>query len=192
MIFKKFTRLLLQQSFGGGNTGRITPSKSKNDHTANEFVSFARFIEDSVHAYSPLDFKINGSQALVPPFINGRFISVSPEHSLCRAGGDGGGSGVASYGVGRRGQLGNGSRMDCDAPRLLTGGLGYGIKIVQISAGGGLVRVAHSLLLTSMGKVLSFGTGARFFPFFMLLSYEPPPSFALHSLKLPFQVSMVH
>lgn len=39
------------------------------------------------------------------------------------------------------------------------GGLGYGIRIVQVSAGGGLVRVAHSLLLTSTGRVLSFGTG---------------------------------
>lgn len=37
------------------------------------------------------------------------------------------------------------------------GGIGYGIRIVQVSAGGGLVRVAHSLLLTSTGKVLSFG-----------------------------------
>ena len=39
------------------------------------------------------------------------------------------------------------------------GGIGYGIRIVQCSAGGGLVRVAHSLLLTSTGRVLSFGTG---------------------------------
>ena len=41
---------------------------------------------------------------------------------------------------------------------MLLGGLGYGIRIVQVSAGGGLVRVAHSLLLTSTGGVLSFGT----------------------------------
>jgi alpha-tubulin suppressor-like RCC1 family protein len=31
------------------------------------------------------------------------------------------------------------------------------VRIVQVSAGGGLVRVAHSLLLTSTGRVLSFG-----------------------------------
>lgn len=46
------------------------------------------------------------------------------------------------------------------SPKRLLGGIGYGgIRIVQVSAGGGLVRVAHSLLLTSSGKVLSFGSG---------------------------------
>jgi len=42
---------------------------------------------------------------------------------------------------------------------MLRGGIGYKIRIVQVAAGGGLVRVAHSLLLTSTGRVLSFGTG---------------------------------
>ncbi len=42
---------------------------------------------------------------------------------------------------------------------MLLGGIGYGIRIVQVSAGGGLVRVAHSLLLTETGRVMSFGTG---------------------------------
>lgn len=78
-------------------------------------------------------------------------------------GGDGcksgaGGSGCASWGVGKRGQLGHGKRKDEDKPRMLLGGIGYGIRVVQVSAGGGLVRVAHSLLLTSTGQVLSFGT----------------------------------
>lgn len=95
--------------------------------------------------------------------MNGRFASVSPEHSLCRVGGDGiksgaGGSGCASWGVGKRGQLGHGKRKDEGKPRMLLGGIGYGIRVVQVSAGGGLVRVAHSLLLTSTGRVLSFGT----------------------------------
>lgn len=58
---------------------------------------------------------------------------------------------------GKRGQLGHGKRKDESKPRLLLGGIGYGIRIVQVSAGGGLVRVAHSLLLTSTGQVLSFG-----------------------------------
>lgn len=58
---------------------------------------------------------------------------------------------------GKRGQLGHGKRNDESKPRLLLGGIGYGIRIVQVSAGGGLVRVAHSLLLTSTGQVLSFG-----------------------------------
>lgn len=58
-----------------------------------------------------------------------------------------------------RGQLGHGKRVDEEKPRMLLGGIGYGIRVVQVSAGGGLVRVAHSLLLTSSGRVMSFGTG---------------------------------
>jgi len=69
------------------------------------------------------------------------------------------GTDLASWGVGKRGQLGHGRREDEKFPRPLVGGIGYGIRIVQVAAGGGLVRVAHSLLLTSNGKVLSFGTG---------------------------------
>lgn len=101
---------------------------------------------------------------MLPPFVHGRFVSVSPEHTVCRVGGDGekcgaGGSGVAAWGVGKRGQLGNGKRQDEKLPKRLMYGLGYGIRIVQVSAGGGLVRVAHTLLLTSTGRVLSFGSG---------------------------------
>ena len=66
---------------------------------------------------------------------------------------------VAAWGVGKRGQCGHGKREDQKNPKLIVGGIGYGIRIVQVAAGGGLVRVAHSLLLTSNGKVLSFGTG---------------------------------
>jgi hypothetical protein len=80
---------------------------------------------------------------------------------LLRMGGGGssgpGGSGVSSWGVGKRGQLGHGKRDDVELPRLLSGRIGWGVRIVQVSAGGGLVRVAHSLLLTSTGRVLSFG-----------------------------------
>ena len=65
-----------------------------------------------------------------------RFASVSPEHTLCRVGGGeksgGGGSGVASFGVGKRGQLGHGKRVDEKKPRMLLGGIGYGIRIVQV------------------------------------------------------------
>ena len=56
-------------------------------------------------------------------------------------------------------KLGHGKRQDERYPRRLLGGIGYGIRIVQCSAGGGLVRIAHSLLLTNTGRVLSFGTG---------------------------------
>jgi alpha-tubulin suppressor-like RCC1 family protein len=41
---------------------------------------------------------------------------------------------------------------------MLLGKIGWGVRIVQVAAGGGLVRDAHSLLLTSMGRVLSFGS----------------------------------
>lgn len=91
-------------------------------------------------------------------------------------------------GIGKRGQLGHGTRDDISHPkRLLYSGhnnninndngntkqqhnnatniilykpFGYNkIRIVQVSAGGGLVRIAHTLLLTNYGKVLSFGVG---------------------------------
>jgi len=98
----------------------------------------------------------------LPPKVNGKFVSASPEHTVCRLGGGdsagAGGSGVCSWGVGKRGQLGHGKRLDEKKPRPLIGGIGYRIRIVQVSAGGGLVRVAHTLLLTSTGRVLSFGT----------------------------------
>ncbi len=66
--------------------------------------------------------------------------------------------GIAAWGVGARGQLGQGKRVDEAEPRLMLGKIGWGVRIVQVAAGGGLVRVAHSLLLTSTGRVLSFGT----------------------------------
>jgi hypothetical protein len=176
---------ILQQSYGGGNTGRINGNKGKkyNPLYVNEFVSYARFLEEAVCGYATLSPSSSSERrplprnnndnissdvhrplVLLPPFCNGRFVSVSPEHSLTRIGGGGtasgaGGSGVASWGVGKRGQLGHGKRKDESQPKLLLGGIGYGIRIVQVSAGGGLVRVAHSLLLTSNGRVLSFGTG---------------------------------
>jgi len=168
-------RRALEQSHGGGETGRVRPTGKYARSVTNEFVAYARFIEQAVTGYSHLDTgsssnssssssSNSASLVMLPRHVQGRFASVSPEHSLCRVGGDGhhtgaGGSGVASWGVGKRGQLGHGKRRDERLPVRLLGGLGYGIRIVQVSAGGGLVRVAHSLLLTSTGRVLSFGTG---------------------------------
>jgi hypothetical protein len=162
-------REAIEQSLSaGGDTGRIVPKKATKftKATCNEFISYARFLEQAVTGYGYLDTgaRSSSSQIMLPRHVNGRFASVSPEHSLCRVSGDGlqtgaGGSGVASWGVGKRGQLGHGKRQDEREPRMLLSGLGYGIRIVQVSAGGGLVRVAHSLLLTSTGRVLSFGTG---------------------------------
>lgn len=155
--------LLIEQSYGGGDTGRIKPRGKFAKKGSNEFISYSRFVEEAVSGYGALSTGRAADPVMLPNYVEGRFCSVSPEHSLCRRGGDGqksgGGSGVASWGVGKRGQLGNGKREDERIPSMLLGGVGYGIRIVQVSAGGGLVRVAHTLLLTATGKVLSFGTG---------------------------------
>jgi hypothetical protein len=163
-------RDLLEWSLGiiDDDTGRLRTKKSKrkgDDCGADEYVAYARFLESAVLGYETQDF--GGREATVlPSCVNGRFVSVSPEHSLCRVGGGGdksgaGGSGVSSWGVGARGQLGHGKQEDKREPTRLMMGIGYGIRIVQVSAGGGLVRVAHSLLLTSTGRVLSFGCASH-------------------------------
>lgn len=152
---------------GSGDTGRLITKKSKEGTKkgtgdADEYIAYARFLEEAVQGHAIQTFA-GANPSIMPGVVNGRFASASPEHSLCRVGGDGsksgaGGSGVASWGIGTKGQLGHGKRRSEIKPKMLLGGIGYGIRIVQVSAGGGLVRVAHSLLLTSRGKVLSFGT----------------------------------
>ncbi|KAL3916238.1 MAG: hypothetical protein SGILL_005269 [Bacillariaceae sp.] len=155
-------RMVVEESFGGGDTGRLVAKGKARKEFSSEFVSYARFLQEAVCGYSTQSY---GGKAptLLPRFVNGRFASVSPEHTACRVGGGGivgaGGSGVATWGVGKRGQLGHGKRQDEPSSKMLLGGIGYGIRIVQVAAGGGLVRVAHTLLLTSSGRVLSFGTG---------------------------------
>ncbi|KAG7341937.1 Regulator of chromosome condensation 1/beta-lactamase-inhibitor protein II [Nitzschia inconspicua] len=155
-------RRVVEESFMGGDTGRIVSTGKARKEFAIEFVSYARFLQEAVLGYSTQSYG-GKFPTVLPKFVNGRFVSVSPEHTVCRVGGGGnvgaGGSGVATWGVGKRGQLGHGKRDDERSPRMLMGGIGYGIRIVQVAAGGGLVRVAHSLLLTSTGRVLSFGTG---------------------------------
>ena len=134
---------------GGGGGGQC-----------DEYPGYARFIEEATIGYSAMQCSRHG---LFPTHLQGRFASCSPEHTLLRLGGGGhttsgsGGSGTAAWGVGKRGQLGHGKRDDENDPKLLLGKIGWGTRIVQVSAGGGLVRVAHSLLLTSTGRVLSFG-----------------------------------
>jgi len=111
------------------------------------FSCFMAFLEESIYSEKNAASNCNNS------------ISLSPEHTLLKAGGNGkwgGGSGVKSYGVGKRGQLGHGTRDDVAVPKPIQS-LGFKTRIVQISAGGGLVRVAHSLLLTDTGRVLSCG-----------------------------------
>ena len=162
-------RELLDMSLGSrdDDTGRLRTKKSKRkgaDCGADEYVAYARFLESAVSGYEVQCF--GGSEApVLPSCVNGRFVSVSPEHSLCRVGGGdksgGGGSGAMSYGVGGRGALGHGTQGDKKEPTRLMMGIGYGIRIVQVSAGGGLVRVAHSLLLTATGRVLSFGCASH-------------------------------
>jgi len=138
--------------------------KKGGSRESDQYISYARFIESSVSGYETLGVSGNSNSRTIvlPAVVNGRMASASPEHTLCRIGGGGdtsgaGGSGVCAWGQGKRGQLGNGKREDEKSPYRLRSGIGYGIRIVQVSAGGGLVRVAHSLLLTSMGRVLSFG-----------------------------------
>ena len=95
---------MVEQAFQGGDTGRIVPRKKKNANSkrADEFVAYARFLDEAVHGYLPFRFRADGEKtaAMAPPFINGRFVSVSPEHSLCRAGGDGEKCGAGGSGVG--------------------------------------------------------------------------------------------
>jgi E3 ubiquitin-protein ligase HERC2 len=154
-------RKIVEQSYGGGDTRRLKV-KGKAGKWKSEFVNYARFLQESVNGYSDLNFG-GKSPTMLPTFVNGRFVSTSPEHTLCRVGGGAnvgaGGSGVASSGVGSRGQLGNGNKTDEQKMKMIVGGFGYRTRIVQVAAGGGLVRVAHSLLLTSTGRILSFGTG---------------------------------
>lgn len=121
----------------------------------DEYPNYARFVEEATIGYSAMQCS---RHAVFPTHLQGRFVSCSPEHTLLRIGGGGdthsgaGGSGCAAWGVGKRGQLGQGKREDIPEPKLLLGKIGWGIRIVQVSAGGGLVRVAHSLLLTSTGR----------------------------------------
>ena len=39
---------------------------------------------------------------------------------------------TAAWGVGKRGQCGHGKREDQKLPKLIVGGIGYGIRIVQV------------------------------------------------------------
>jgi hypothetical protein len=95
---------MIDQSFQGGDTGRIIPRKKKNAiNKCDEFVAYARFIDEAAHGFLPFGFRADGEKtpAMAPRFVNGRFVSVSPEHSLCRAGGDGQKCGAGGSGVGR-------------------------------------------------------------------------------------------
>lgn len=133
-----------------GDTDRLV---LKNAKVPREYVGYARFLEQAISGYTSLRASAEQEETLLPKFSQGRFVSVSPEHSVCRVNNI---KGVATCGVGNRGQLGHNERVDVRIPKEI---VGLGSKIVQVSAGGGLVRVAHTLLLTNTGRVLSFGTG---------------------------------
>jgi alpha-tubulin suppressor-like RCC1 family protein len=171
-------------------TKKSTLRDSTHFPTTSSFLDYARFVEEALSGGSR---NAHPSSIPVPRFVQGRFASASPEHSLCRVGSSSssssssssasqtqsltpGGSGVASWGVGRRGQLGHGERQDERSPKSLnlshmimstTSMSAFSpqpsiltpVRIVQVAAGGGLVRVAHSLLLTNTGHVYTFGTG---------------------------------
>jgi len=157
-------RIILEQSYGGGDTGRIQLKGKAGKGFASEFVTYARFLEEAVSAYATQNYG-GKTPTRLPPFVNGRFVSVSPEHSLSRVGGGGksagGGSGVATWGVGKRGQLGHGKRNEEKLPKMLRGGIGYGIRIVQVSAGGGLVRVCLGRICRLSPIIPKRDTGRR-------------------------------
>ena len=72
------------------------------------FSCFMAFLEESIYSEKNAASNCNNS------------ISLSPEHTLLKAGGNGkwgGGSGVKSYGIGKRGQLGHGTRDDVAVPK---------------------------------------------------------------------------
>ena len=156
--------VVLVRSLGGSdNTGRLVTRRMRQNESrggtcADEYPGYARFVEEATIGHSAMQCSRDGT---FPSHVQGRFVSCSPEHTLLRLGGGAtsgpGGSGCAAWGVGARGQLGNGKREDEAEPTMM-GKIGWGVRIVQVAAGGGLVRVAHSLLLTSTGRVLSFGT----------------------------------
>lgn len=159
------------------STGKHKKKKNQNNndnHTTTttlftkddeDFLAYLRFVEDA-SGYAELSHtqqhhSSSSTSIFLPSHSQGRFASASPEHSLCRVRANGDVLGCASWGIGMRGQLGHGKRQDERLPKKLQLSmlLDAKLSIVQVSAGGGLARVAHSLLLTSHGRVLSFGTG---------------------------------
>ena len=102
---------LLEDSYGGGDTGRLVPRSKYAKKTPHlEFCAFARYLQEAATGISYLSTGARHDPIHLPRFVQGRIASISPEHSLCRVGGDGkqsgaGGSGIASWGVGRRGQV---------------------------------------------------------------------------------------
>ena len=168
--FMKKKDILDRSLTAGSETNRLVSKKmkqynkknpGKEDGECDEYPAYTRFVEEATIGYSAMQCSRHG---VFPTHMQGRFVSCSPEHTLLRLGGGGnthsgaGGSGCTAWGVGKRGQLGQGKREDEAEPKMLLQKIGWGIRIVQVSSGGGLVRVAHSLLLTSTGRVLSFGT----------------------------------
>jgi hypothetical protein len=93
-------KLVLEQSYMGGDTGRIIAKGQARKEFLSDFVSYARFLQEAALGYSPQNYG-GKTPALLPKFVNGRFVSVSPEHTLCRVGGGSnvgaGGSGVAAW-----------------------------------------------------------------------------------------------
>jgi hypothetical protein len=93
-------KMVVEQSYMGGDTGRIVAKGQARKDFASEFVSYARFLQEAVSGYSTQNYG-GKNPTLLPQFVNGRFVSVSPEHTLCRVGGGGnvgaGGSGVATW-----------------------------------------------------------------------------------------------
>ena len=96
------------------SSNRLMSKKVKKGIGADDYPGFVRFIEETVCDFAYQNYGNGNSKQRMPAYAEGRIVSASPEHSLCRMGGDKsagpGGSGCAAWGIGKRGQLGNGNR----------------------------------------------------------------------------------
>ena len=141
----------------------VTSKLSKNQLKKRRKEALEKANKTLIPSKTPFTGYINFIEANMSlnPISAATSISLSPEHTLIKSGGSfrfSGGSGVKSFGVGKRGQLGHGPREDERKPKPIKS-IGYNVRVVQVSAGGGLVRIAHSLLLCADGRVMSFGCG---------------------------------
>jgi len=158
----KLNKKILKSSNAGSSSSSAPPPLLSSDPSTGSlsFATYARFLDEAIGGRSSLRIGAGEDDPILPQHTAGRFASCSPEHSVIRAGGGdkkGGGSGIMAWGVGKRGQLGAGKREDNSTPSPVYNGIGFRVRVVQVAAGGGLVRVAHTLLLTDGGRVLSFG-----------------------------------
>ncbi|ELR12866.1 ADPribosylation factor subfamily protein [Acanthamoeba castellanii str. Neff] len=89
---------------------------------------------------------------LVPGLSHVRRVACGDNHSLCVTS-DGA---LYSFGQGKHGQLGHGTRLDCCTPTRVEALLD--VPVVQVAGGGGL-GVSHSVAITAQGDCYTWGGG---------------------------------